>query len=151
MAATKLDPIVEGIIIDAVRTGVPYTHACELAGIAYQTFLNWQEKGEAGEPKYVDFLEHLKRAKGEAVEARIKRIEAAGKQGSWQADAWWLERQIPSEFGKREAVELTGKDGGALEVEHSGTSTLELLADKEACALASALIARLSNKDNETE
>jgi len=113
---TKLDPIIQGILIDAVKTGVPYTHACELAGIAYQTFRNWQELGEEGKSPYMEFLEALKRARGEAVEARIKRIEAAGKQGSWQADAWWLERQIPSEFGKREAVELTGKDGGAVQV-----------------------------------
>ena len=149
---TKLfDPITKGILLEAIKDGVPFTHACKLAGICYDTFLEWQKKGSEGKPPYSEFVEQLEKARGEAVEARIKRINEAAKSGSWQADAWWLERQIPSEFGKREAVELTGKDGGAVEVEHSGASTLELLADKEACALASALIARLSNKDNETE
>lgn len=111
---TKLDPIIQGILIDAVKTGVPYTYAVKLAGICYDTFCEWQKKGAEGLAPYAEFVEQLERAKGEAIEARIKRIEAAGKQGSWQADAWWLERQIPSEFGKREAVELTGKDGGAV-------------------------------------
>ena len=113
---TKLDPIIQGILIDAVKTGVPYTHACELAGIAYQTFLNWQEWGEEGKSPYLEFLEELKTARAEAVTSRVRRISEAAKNGVWQADAWWLERQEPKEFGKREAVELTGKDGGALEV-----------------------------------
>lgn len=49
------------------------------------------------------------------IERRLKRIEKAGKRGSWQADAWQLERRNPDQFAKR--FESTGVGGGPIEVE----------------------------------
>lgn len=36
----------------------------------------------------------------------------------WRAEAWWLERQRRDEFGRAERVEVTGAEGGPVQVEH---------------------------------
>lgn len=53
---------------------------------------------------------------GEAigVKRRLERIEKAGKKGSWQADAWLLERRQPEQFGRRDSVRVSDPNGNAL-------------------------------------
>jgi hypothetical protein len=77
---------------------------------------NWMKKGEsASSGAYVEFLEAVKKAEAEAEALRVSRISKAGKEGNWQADAWYLERRYPERWGKRIQQEVTGKDGGPLE------------------------------------
>ena len=73
------------------------------------------KKGEStSSGAYVEFLEAVKKAEAEAEALRVSRISKAGKEGNWQADAWYLERRYPDRWGKR-VQEVTGKDGGPLE------------------------------------
>jgi hypothetical protein len=44
----------------------------------------------------------------------MKRIEKAGMKGSWQADAWLLERRNPEQFARRDMVRVSDADGNAL-------------------------------------
>jgi hypothetical protein len=39
--------------------------------------------------------------RGEAIANRVLRIKKAGEKGVWTADAWWLERQLPEDFGQK--------------------------------------------------
>ena len=89
--------------------------AAAIGGVTYTTLNNWMKKGEsASSGAYVEFLEAVKKAEAEAEALRVSRISKAGKEGNWQADAWYLERRYPDRWGKR-VQEVTGKDGGPLE------------------------------------
>ena len=116
---TKLDEKRLKKVVEGITAGLPYDTACALAGITYQTFLNWMRAGEAaGSGKFFEFFEEVKKAEAIAESVHIKNIKDAGKSGIWQADAWMLERRYPEKWGKKEQVkqEITGKDGEQLAV-----------------------------------
>jgi len=49
---------------------------------------------------------------------------------TWQAAAWWLERSHHERWGRREKQELTGTDGGPIQIQTEVTPTqLEEYAD----------------------
>lgn len=111
---TRLKKVVEGI-----TAGLPYDTACALAGICYQTFLNWMKRGEAAQTgKFFEFFEEVKKAEAIAESVHIANIKKAGKDGVWQADAWMLERRFPEKWGRREQVkqEISGPEGEPLKV-----------------------------------
>jgi hypothetical protein len=51
-------------------------------------------------------------------------IQTAAQNGTWQAAAWYLERTNPKKWGRHDTVEVTGTDGGAIQVEVSVKDTL---------------------------
>lgn len=48
-----------------------------------------------------------------------------GEEYDWRADAWLLERRNPQEYGRATRLELTGKDGGPIEVVSSLDKAIE--------------------------
>ena len=117
---TKLDEKRLKKVVDGITAGLPYDTACALAGITYQTFLNWMRAGEAaGSGKFFEFFEEVKKAEAIAESIHIKNIKDAGKNGIWQADAWMLERRYPEKWGKKEQVkqEISGPEGAPLQVQ----------------------------------
>lgn len=118
-------------ICEAIASGVPEVIAAQAAGLDKSTLTSWKKSKP-------DFLAQVKEARAQAVQVRIKRIEKAAKGGedvdvsdrtikhkdgklerivtrkktypTWQADAWWLERQFVEEFGlnRIELKELLG-------------------------------------------
>jgi hypothetical protein len=124
---TKLTPTVERAVCKAVRAGNYIETAAALAGINKDTLYDWLKRGareatridaghepDAGEAPYVQFSDAVKKALAESESADLRRIERAGAD-QWQAAAWRLERRFPDRWG-RQRVEVTGKDGGPLEV-----------------------------------
>ena len=102
---TKLDVKRLKKVVDGITAGLPYDTACALAGITYQTFLNWMRAGEAAESgKFFEFFEEVKKAEAIAESVHIANIKNAGKSGVWQADAWMLERRHPEKCGRREQI-----------------------------------------------
>ena len=100
---SKLDEETKNALLDSISLGMKWTDACVIAGINYQTFRNWIERGEKAERgEYLEFLEGLKRAKFEGKQKRIKVIE---DDKSWQSKAWLLERMNQTEFGLRNDLE----------------------------------------------
>lgn len=91
---TKYTPDVVKLITDAIRLGMTYRLACQYAGITEETFGNWQKR-------YLDFFDAVKKADADCVALRLARISAAGKAGTWQADAWTLERRYANEYGNK--------------------------------------------------
>jgi len=83
-------------------------HAALAGGINYDTLNEWRKK-------YSDFSDAIKKAEGECVVMRLARINKAGQEGTWQADAWTLERRYPQDYG-RTVHEVQGKDGAPIAV-----------------------------------
>lgn len=57
------------------------------------------------------FQKALAKGEAEGVRRRLARIEKAGIKGSWQADAWMLERRQPEQFGRNDRMKLSNPDG----------------------------------------
>ncbi len=90
---SKYTPEAEQKICQAIRVGATYEHAAASAGIAYETFRVWRDT-------YPAFSAAIKKAEGEFVVLRLARISKAGDKGTWQADAWALERRFPQDYGR---------------------------------------------------
>lgn len=86
-------------IIKVVSEGMPYKYAIESVGIAERTFFRWLARGRKETSGiYWQFSQDIKKARSEAIKKNVKNVQDAGEK-SWQASAWWLERQFPEEFG----------------------------------------------------
>lgn len=90
-------------IIETLQNGDGRVAACENAGISYETFTVWmREKPE--------FSESVKKAEetgmDRIMDVQIRKILS---NDSWQSAAWWLERNYPERFGKRDSHDLTTK------------------------------------------
>lgn len=97
----KYTPHTVGKLTDALANGEGRVRACKIAGISYQTFLDWLN----GKP---EFLEDIKKAEDQGND-RIKDLQKRKiiEDKSWQSGAWWLERNFPDEFGRRERIDHT--------------------------------------------
>ena len=102
MAKLKLTDQLCDDICNDIKAGVPIKHAAIAHGISKSTFYDWYSKGEnAKSGKFKKFYDKVEEAKSVAVTLRARRIYKAGEM-SWQADAWWLERVDPDNFGKKD-------------------------------------------------
>lgn len=120
MAKTKLNDKICDEICNDIKAGVPIKHAAISHGISEGTFYNWYNKGEqAKSGKFRKFYDKVKEAKSVAITLRAKRIYKAGEM-SWQADAWWLERVDPDNFGRKDRLNVESKS----EIEHKGFKNL---------------------------
>ena len=120
MAKTKLtDRLCDGICND-IKAGVPIKHAAISHGITEVTFYNWYNKGkDAKTGKFKQFYDKVEEAKSIAITLRARRIYKAGED-NWQADAWWLERVDPDNFGRKDHLNIKSKS----EIEHKGFQNL---------------------------
>lgn len=97
-------------ICQKIATGVPINHSCASVGISRSQFYEWYRRGkQAKRGKYHDFYEKVEKAKADAISLRVARINKAGENGNWQADAWYLERIDPEHFGKKDKVQVDAK------------------------------------------
>ena len=96
-------------LCDSIATGMYVNLACQSVGISTSALSEWKIKGKKGIHPYDKVWQKIQVAEAKAIERRIKRIEEAGENGSWQADAWYLERRYPHLFGKRDTVAIKTK------------------------------------------
>ncbi|MDA8116738.1 MAG: hypothetical protein M0000_04990, partial [Actinomycetota bacterium] len=76
----------------------------------------WMKKGEAAQSgQFRDFFDAVKTAAA-AREVRNAAIISKAANESWQAAAWMLERTAPERYARIEKRQLTGKDGGPVEL-----------------------------------
>lgn len=95
----KYTPEAVQAICDALRLGLTRADACVHGGISDETFARWLRQ-------HVEFMENVKKAELQAKMSRVARITQAGKNGTWQADAWVLERKYPDEFGQKLVIRV---------------------------------------------
>lgn len=108
-------------LINLIVLGLPVNKAVAMVNIAESTFYKWMSRGMIerdrlatipdAKPKpeekiYLEFLESLTRARAEAIAKKVAVVSSAASQGDWKASAWWLERQVPEEFGRIERQEI---------------------------------------------
>lgn len=117
MAKLKLTEELQEDICNEIKAGTPMKYAAISHGISESTFYNWYNKGEeAKSGKFRKFYLAIEEAKSTAITLRTRRIYKAGKD-NWQADAWWLERVCPEEFGRHEKRDVNLK--GDLDVKQT--------------------------------
>ena len=132
---TKLTPALQDAIVRAVSCGVPLVTAAQYVGVSQSTVFQWMQRGEGRTVRpahtvYVEFVEHIQKAKAEDETRRIVRLEKAARGGEvlcektitypdgrvqrevkysepqWTADAWFLERSRPETWGRRDLVDM---------------------------------------------
>ena len=120
-------------LIEALRIGMTRRAACGVAGFSATTLYRMMGNDDG------TLVAAMEKAEAEA-EATYSTIvaNAAADPKNWTAAAWWLERRHPSDYAKRERVEMTGKDGGPIDYHELGT-----LPDHERAALAEAIRSHL--------
>jgi hypothetical protein len=111
---TKMTRFRVNAILQALRAGAPEKHAAMAAGVGYSTYAAWKAA-------FPDFQERVEMAQAQCVVQRLRRIERAGKAGSWQADMTVLERRHPEHFARREKVDVTLYQGIRSEAERIAT------------------------------
>lgn len=120
MAKLKLTDQLCDEICNDIKAGVPIKHASIAHGISESTFYNWFDKGrEAKTGKFKKFYDKIQEAKSVAITLRARRIYKAGET-SWQADAWWLERVDPTNFGRKDTHRIEAD----VTTEHRGFENL---------------------------
>ena len=142
---TSLTPKKQKAFLSALAVGVPYTIACDGAGINISTFHNWRNKLHKNPENegLKAFFGEIKRVEALALQRNLDRILAASEEPrNWTASAWWCERRYPQHFGK--ALQVTA------DVQTTNTERKELVlrilsddntrhhANELACRIASA-------------
>lgn len=119
---TKLTEARHKAIVKAIREGNIAQVAAAAHGITEQTYYNWLTRGQADlesdDPDrqssiFAKFFEAIKRAE---AEAEIRQMRELQRDDKWQRRAWWLERRFPKRWGQKQSLELSGPDGGPVEV-----------------------------------
>lgn len=97
---TSLTPEVQARIVEALKRGNYRSTAAAAAGIHRNTLINWEQRGEAGEAPYVDFLTAMQQAEAQAEMDLVDRIRSAmpgvpkeSNADLWTNLAWILERR----------------------------------------------------------
>ena len=117
-------------ICNDIKAGVPIKHAVISHGISETTYYRWYDKGkEAKSGKFRNFYDKIQEAKSVAVTLRARRVYKAGET-SWQADAWWLERVDPENFGRKDTHKVDMKTDQKVQVKGEIT-TKQVLEDNE--------------------
>ena len=127
-----LDVTKEQSLLDYIRIGTPVRKAVTASGIAEKTFYNWMSRGLAERERlsismtaksnptevvFLQFLQRVEQARAEAIAKKVAVIAKSGNDGDWRAAAWWLERQVPEEFGKTEKFEIGGNNGDPIKIQ----------------------------------
>ena len=131
---SKLTPTVIENITAALRAGNYIETACQYAGISAATYYRWLT--EADQPDatdlHRDLREAVEKARADAEVRNVQLIQQAAQGGTWQAAAWWLERSHPKKWGRQQKVELSGENGGPIDINvNARKHVMELLGLEE--------------------
>jgi hypothetical protein len=111
---TKCTPETTAKICAEVAKGMPKKFACARAGVDYANMLDWEKRGVDGEEPFASFARALADARAAHVAMRLEAIEAG--EGDWKRQAWLLERLEPTLFGPTSRTQVTGADGGPVQM-----------------------------------
>jgi len=137
--STLDDPKVQ-LLLQALTGGNYIEVACSYAGLAPSTVHRWMERGRAEkqsqelgnkpdpiETQYIDLCNAVEKARATAVLRNVTIIQQAAGNGQWQAAAWWLERSMPNQYGRKIQAEVSAP----VSVQELERRMLALLGDDE--------------------
>ena len=113
---TKCTPEVTEVMAECVKLGMPISDACKYAVIDEKSHYRWMRDGEDGkEGPFREYFLALTRADGDFVRSNLEIIRkgAAKKPAAAQ---WLLERRRAEDFGDKSKVEISGPNGGPVQV-----------------------------------
>jgi hypothetical protein len=100
---SKLTPDIKQRIGENIALGLPYSLAGEVAGITYQTFNEWMNKGKTEKSgKYHQFYIYIQKCNADAAKKLLERLNDAAKAGDTRICTWILERRFAADFGRHE-------------------------------------------------
>jgi hypothetical protein len=123
---TKLTQALIKTVREGLLEGLSPELASERAHITRRTYLLWRAQGEKDdeaevESLHADFFHTVTQARAEfafdACKWLKKNRDTPSKDISAPTVLFMLERRYAEDFGRREAVELTGKGGGPVQVQ----------------------------------
>lgn len=132
----KFTPDVVAAILQNVEAGLSFKIAAEDAGVSYDTFNDWKQgrfpRSSKDNPVTAElksqFSEGLTRARAAGIKGHHQHVALAGKT-EWRASAWLLERIEPETYA-RNRLELTGKDGGPIELTDVVDTRVQKIAER---------------------
>jgi len=147
---TLLTPEMSKIIVDGFLMGNYATVVADYAGITSTTLWSWLGKGKDyaeseneltdEEQMFADLFIAVKKAKAISEMKSVEVIRSAS-QTQWQAAAWYLERTANDRWGRVTRTEITGADGGAIEINAEALNRkLEALMDANMIALEQSIV-----------
>lgn len=116
-----LDDVKRDELLNLIVLGLPVNKAVGMVNIGETTFYSWMSRGmieherlstvvgakpNPDEEIYLNFWKSVTRARNEAIAKKVAVVSSAAAQGDWKASAWWLERQVPDEFGRIDRQEI---------------------------------------------
>lgn len=111
---TRYTPEVHKAVVENIEKGNSITDAGLLAGLGRETLDGWLYKGRGQPEKYPEFVqlqndvdEARARRRAKAVE-NIVTVGDSQQAGTWQANAWFLERTDPENWGRKDKIEHVG-------------------------------------------
>ena len=168
--ASKLTPELQTKIVKALEAGNYLETAAAAVGVHKQSLYTWMRKGnDKPDSPHGRFLDAVQRAwrKAELDDLACVTAAAAGytvtkvrktthpngdveevhevtTKRDWQAAAWKLERRFPRRWGRWDRHEITGIDGGPIQVDVQRAEWAKIMADPKAVQLAEQLDDRMA-------
>ena len=95
--------------------GHPVRAMCRALRISHTAHYGWMKRGEAGEQPWADYVAAVHAGMAEAEAIALKAVRAAIPD-DFRAATWWLEHVMPEDYG-RQRIEVTGSEGGPVQVD----------------------------------
>jgi len=119
-APTIFTPELGAEVAKLIAAGNYIEVAAVAAGLARTTFYKWLRQGvrelKAGKAtELAEFAHAIKRAEARAEARDVVTIGSAARR-QWQAAAWRLERKYPKRWARTERHEVSGRDGGPVDM-----------------------------------
>jgi len=96
-----LTPEVADKIVNALKMGNYRSAAAKYAGVEVATLKLWVTRANKGEQPFLDLIDRMKSAEGEAEASLVATIRRAAND-TWTAAAWLLERKHAPKWGRRD-------------------------------------------------
>ena len=136
-------------VYQSMADGHDVVDTCDTLGIPRTTFYDWQAK-------YPDFRAKCARAREALADYDVKRIReeiamtdkdtAVAARVKISALQWLAEKRAPKQHGNKTSTEVTGKDGGAIEIQSKVIDANALTFDQRE-SVRQALLAALETED----
>ena len=109
MSYAKFETVKDEIVA-LVQKGVGIDRAAEIAGASRESCRLWRRRGEADlkAGEQTEFAEFARQVNGHRAQAAglMERSILSAASKDWRAGAWYLERQLPGEYGRKDQLKV---------------------------------------------